>query len=165
MAECFYSTIKQILFNNKTAQLAEHWASILKVVGSIPTVARHIFQACPMWIHTQSNITNIKLYFDKKMKIPEYCFPQKNRQEPDLGASVFAMLKMSYCNTRFFRSDHSYDISDRIGIIGFAYFSIAIGSDLIKNIGSDYCFSASDRIGLERGQNIGFKETNPIRRT
>ena len=29
------------------------------VVGSIPTVARHIFQACPVWIHTQSNITNI----------------------------------------------------------------------------------------------------------
>jgi hypothetical protein len=23
------------------------------------TVARHIFQACPVWIHTQSNITNI----------------------------------------------------------------------------------------------------------
>ena len=40
------------------AQLAEHWASIPKVVGSIPTVARHIFPACPVWIHTQrqSNI-------------------------------------------------------------------------------------------------------------
>jgi hypothetical protein len=24
-------------------------------------VARHIFQACPVWIHTQSNITNITL--------------------------------------------------------------------------------------------------------
>ena len=23
------------------------------------TVARHIFQACPLWIYTQSNITNI----------------------------------------------------------------------------------------------------------
>ena len=34
----------------------EHWASIPKVVGSIPTVARHIFQACPVWIYTQSNI-------------------------------------------------------------------------------------------------------------
>jgi hypothetical protein len=22
-------------------------------------VARHIFQACPVWIHTQSNIANI----------------------------------------------------------------------------------------------------------
>jgi hypothetical protein len=30
---------------------------IPKVVGSIPTVARHIFQACPVWIYTQSNIT------------------------------------------------------------------------------------------------------------
>ena len=39
---------------------SEHWASIPKVVGSIPTVARHIFQACPVWIYTQSNITSIK---------------------------------------------------------------------------------------------------------
>jgi hypothetical protein len=30
-----------------------------KVVGSIPTVARHIFQACPVRICTQSNVTNI----------------------------------------------------------------------------------------------------------
>ena len=30
-----------------------------KVVGSIPIVLRHIFQACPMWIYTQSNITSI----------------------------------------------------------------------------------------------------------
>ena len=44
---------------DRVAQLAEHWASIPKVVGSIPTVVRHIFQACPVWIYTQSNITNI----------------------------------------------------------------------------------------------------------
>ena len=30
-----------------------------KVVGSIPTVAGHIFQARLVWIYTQSNITNI----------------------------------------------------------------------------------------------------------
>ena len=35
------------------------WAGIPKVVGLIPTVARHSFQACPVWIYTQSNITNI----------------------------------------------------------------------------------------------------------
>jgi hypothetical protein len=35
------------------------WASIPKVVSSIPTVARHIFQACPVWIHIQRNTTNI----------------------------------------------------------------------------------------------------------
>ena len=29
---------------DRVAQLAEHWASIPKVVGSIPTVVRHIFQ-------------------------------------------------------------------------------------------------------------------------
>jgi hypothetical protein len=33
--------------------------SIPKVVGSNPTVARHIFQACPVWIYTQSNRTSI----------------------------------------------------------------------------------------------------------
>ena len=35
-----------------------NWASIPKVVGSIPTVAGHIFQARSVWIYTQSNITN-----------------------------------------------------------------------------------------------------------
>ena len=39
------------------AQLADRWASIPNVVGLIPTVARHIFLACPVWIYTQSNIT------------------------------------------------------------------------------------------------------------
>ena len=37
----------------------EQWTSISKVVGSIPTVARRIFQACPVRIYTQSNITSI----------------------------------------------------------------------------------------------------------
>ena len=44
---------------DRVAQLAEHWASIPKVVGSIPTMARHIFQACPVWIYAESNITSI----------------------------------------------------------------------------------------------------------
>ena len=30
--------------DSRVAQLAEHWASIPKVVGSIPTVVRHIFK-------------------------------------------------------------------------------------------------------------------------
>ena len=54
--------IRNITYTNRpdrVAQLAEHWASIPKVVGSIPTVVRHIFQACPVWIYTQSNITSI----------------------------------------------------------------------------------------------------------
>ena len=45
----------------RVAQLGEHWASIPKVAGSIPTVARHIFQAYPVWICTQSNITSITI--------------------------------------------------------------------------------------------------------
>ena len=43
------------------------WASIPKVVGSNPTVARHIFQACPVWIYTQSSNTynnNVTSYSD-----------------------------------------------------------------------------------------------------
>ena len=43
----------------------EHWASIPKVVGSIPTVAGHVFQACPLWIYTQSNITSKKSHLDQ----------------------------------------------------------------------------------------------------
>ena len=47
---------------------AEQWASIPKVVGSNPTVARHICQACPVWIYTQSNITQASYS-------PEYITP------------------------------------------------------------------------------------------
>ena len=39
------SNLRNITCSNRpdrVAQLAEHWASIPKVVGSIPTVARHI---------------------------------------------------------------------------------------------------------------------------
>ena len=53
---------------DRVAQLAEHWASIPKVVGSNHTVARHIFQACPVWIYTQSNITQASYS-------PEYITP------------------------------------------------------------------------------------------
>jgi hypothetical protein len=45
-----------------------HWASIQKVVGSIPIVARHIIQACSVWIYTQSNITEASYS-------PEYITP------------------------------------------------------------------------------------------
>ena len=47
---------------------AEHWASIPKVIGSNPTVARHIFQACPVRINIQSNITQASYS-------PEYITP------------------------------------------------------------------------------------------
>ena len=58
---------RNITYSNRpdrVAQLAERWASIPKVVGSIPTVARHIFQARPVWIYTQSNI--IKHHIHRK---------------------------------------------------------------------------------------------------
>ena len=44
---------------NRTYDL---WNTSPMVVGSIPTLARHIFQACPVWIHTQSNTTSIVPY-------------------------------------------------------------------------------------------------------
>ena len=64
---------------DRVAQLAEHWASISKVVGSIPTVARHIFQACLVWIHTQSqsNITNI-IFTGAKYTTPTQQFMLNN---------------------------------------------------------------------------------------
>ena len=46
-----------LLLADRVAQLAGHWASIPKVVGSNPTVASYIFQAYPVWIYTQSNNT------------------------------------------------------------------------------------------------------------
>ena len=64
------------------AQLAEHWASIPKVVGSIPTVVRHIFQACPVWIYTQSNITSI---IDNQLKYLIYCMRNRTRCEKIKG--------------------------------------------------------------------------------
>ena len=63
--------LRNIAYSNRPdriAQLAEHWAGIPKVVGSNPTVARHIFQACPLWIYTQSNITQASYS-------PEYITP------------------------------------------------------------------------------------------
>ena len=48
---CLYKFIK-LQFTNKEKHFT---ASIPKVVGSNPTVARHIFQACPVWIYTQSS--------------------------------------------------------------------------------------------------------------
>ena len=42
---------------------------------SIPTVVRHIFQACPVWICTQSNITSvIVLLHDFKYFLFKNCF-------------------------------------------------------------------------------------------
>ena len=41
-------------------------------LGLIPTVVRHIFQACPMWIYTQSNITSIiftRVHYTNTQKI------------------------------------------------------------------------------------------------
>ena len=79
------------------AQLAEHWASIPKVVGSFPTVARHIFQACPVWIHTQSNITSF-IYSPIHRKII-LTLLYKNH---------YAVCKRSYCviYTSCFSSHH-----------------------------------------------------------
>ena len=54
--------------SDRVAQLAEHWASIPKVVGSSPTVGRHIFQVFPVWIYIQSKITQASFS-------PEYITP------------------------------------------------------------------------------------------
>ena len=48
-----------------------------KVVGSIPTVAGHIFQARPVWIYTQSNITNIIFTWERLSS--EYTTPTQKK--------------------------------------------------------------------------------------
>ena len=56
---------------DRVAQLAEHWASIPKVIGSIPTVAGHIFQARPVWIYTERillALTKIRAYGSKALQ-------------------------------------------------------------------------------------------------
>ena len=63
--------IRNIAYSNRpdrVAQLEEHWASIPRVVGSNPAVARHVFHVCPVWIYTQSNITQASYS-------PEYITP------------------------------------------------------------------------------------------
>ena len=42
-----------------TLSVYPHRASIPKVLGSNPTVARYIFQACPVWIYNQCGNTYI----------------------------------------------------------------------------------------------------------
>jgi hypothetical protein len=65
----FYRKVQCILI-----QMYE-WFFCPKVVGSISTVVRHIFQACPVWIYTQSNITSIRC-----MSVEKYRNPQKKRR-------------------------------------------------------------------------------------
>jgi hypothetical protein len=62
-----HSSIFVFYFYNKS--ITERFPSdfethhIPKVVGSLPTVVKHIFQARPVWIFTQCNITsNIIIY-------------------------------------------------------------------------------------------------------
>ena len=43
------------------------WESNLSTFGSVPTVARHIFQARPVWIYTQSNITNNHIHLSTQL--------------------------------------------------------------------------------------------------
>jgi hypothetical protein len=60
------------------------WATIPKIVGSIPTVDRHIFQACPVWIYTQSNITckhHLVLCF--LLFLNSRALPKKKRKSAD----------------------------------------------------------------------------------
>ena len=56
-----------------TLSVYPHGASIPKVVGSNPTVARYIFQACPVWIYNQCSNTYIiyKALFTLRTFLPQ----------------------------------------------------------------------------------------------
>ena len=77
------------------AQLAEHWASIPKVVGSNPTVARHIFQACPVWIYTQSS-NYIHQMHNIYISVNNYC--SSSEQLGHKGIDVFVRHKEIFPN-------------------------------------------------------------------
>jgi hypothetical protein len=49
---CFYRVMALAIDGNSDKD-DFFCVGIPKVVGSIPTVVRHIFQACPVWIYTQ----------------------------------------------------------------------------------------------------------------
>ena len=57
-----------------TLSVYPHWASLKNIPdhgGQVPTVARHIFQACSVWIYTQNNITStIVLSVDQSGSLP-----------------------------------------------------------------------------------------------
>ena len=50
--------------SDRVAQLAEHWASIPKVVGSIPTVVRHSFSFSGVEINSASHYLYLHAYSD-----------------------------------------------------------------------------------------------------
>ena len=72
---CEYDHPSQLQHDCIMLSEQERWQSygleaIERVIdnGSNPTLARHIFQACPVWIYTQSNITQVSYS-------PEYITP------------------------------------------------------------------------------------------
>jgi hypothetical protein len=85
------------------------WKICLTTVGiepttfscSIPTVVRHIFQACPVWIYTQSNITSI-MFNEVKQRI--ICARWGTVQR---GTKVFYFVALKFVR---FPADHHINI-------------------------------------------------------
>ena len=92
-------------------QLAEHWASIPKVVGSIPTVARRIFQACPVWKYTQSDITS------RGVQILSETDPTPTRSDrirSDFGTKIFISDRIGLIKLFRSRIGWDFDIRNKI---------------------------------------------------
>ena len=97
-------------------------AGIPKVVGSIPTVASHIFQAFPVWIYTQINITQASyspeyitptqqisnLINSKKIQIQSISFSHDDEYPPFLCGIQFLLTNadnlIKQCEKQFFQN-------------------------------------------------------------
>ena len=96
---------------------------LTSLLGSNATVARHIFQACPVWIYTQSNIT-------QAFYSPEYITPTQQ-------------ISVSYCHylhgtdhSRFIHSQvfiHTYTIRQK-RIMCIIYLSVSPQHSIILHI-------------------------------
>jgi hypothetical protein len=64
-------------------------------------ISRHIFQACPVWIYTQSNITQISYspeYITPTQQISSLCFIK-------LNISLFYRLALRYKTSTYSETD------------------------------------------------------------
>ena len=86
----------------RVVQLAEHWASIPKVVGSIPAVVRHIFQlarcGCKLRVTPQTSF------------VPEYITPRTIK--------ICFLIFITINGTALHTTDENYSTLRKLGMCG-----------------------------------------------
>jgi hypothetical protein len=64
-------------------------------------VARHIFQACPVWIYTQSNITNIIFTWVHNINNTEKKSFEQTLKIANISAIMFLMFGQGFSLTKY----------------------------------------------------------------